>query len=194
MHDPPLLLYIASMGIFDTVLLDKPRTCTVCGAQIDQVQTKVFDPMLREYTPGDIIAGSPVLAGVVEEDLFCPGCNSVSQKIYFSVWHTLLVGIYDTVDEAEEQMMSVDRSDLLDHIARHQERALIWHNRFSRLYGEIQNLHDYLQNADKKESIQPGSRFYRIRDIVSGNDPLGALIEAHRPVNPEDEKELFPEE
>lgn len=182
------------MGIFDTVLLDQPRNCKICGACIDQVQTKVFDPVLREYRVGDIISGSPVLAGVIQEDLFCPSCNSISQKVYFAIWHTLLVGVFDTIEEAETRMQSVDRSELLDHIARHQTQALTWHNRFSRLYGELQNLHDYLRHPEKGTQDLSDLRFFRIKEIVEGDDPLEALIEAHRPVNPEDEAELSPEE
>ena len=108
------------MGIFDTVYFDRPRTCSQCGTSIGEVQTKVFDPGLREYRVGDVVYGSPVLSGVLREDLYCPHCNSSKEKIYFSIWHTLLIGVYDDQESAEERLNSVDRAELLEYLLHHQ--------------------------------------------------------------------------
>jgi hypothetical protein len=178
------------MGLFDTVFFDVPRACSNCGTKIDHVQTKHFDPILREYRVGDIITGSPVLTGVLQEELFCSGCNSFSDKIYFSIWHTVLLGIFNGPREAEERVREVDRAELIDYIDRHQREAETWHGRFSRLYGDLQNLHDYQREPKKKGESRRDIRFFRIRDLLEKEDPLGALIDAHRPVNPEDETEL----
>ncbi len=59
------------MGLFDTVIFDEPKVCSSCGATIDSVQTKSFSPALREYRVEDIVNGSPMLTGVIMEDLFC---------------------------------------------------------------------------------------------------------------------------
>ena len=61
------------MGLFDTVVLDEARACSSCGATIDAVQTKSFSSALREYRVGDIVAESPMLTGVVWEDLLLSG-------------------------------------------------------------------------------------------------------------------------
>ncbi|MDZ7793863.1 MAG: hypothetical protein U5P10_09295 [Spirochaetia bacterium] len=180
------------MGIFDTVILDTPKVCRACGASIDSVQTKSFSPSLREYRVGDIVSGSPMLTGVIQEDLFCSSCNSVSQEVYFSIWHTLLAGVYDTAKEAEERLLNIDRAELMDYIVRHQKEAETWHVRFARLFGDLKNLYEY-QRVNKSEDISDKDlRFFRIREILEAEDSFAALIEAHRPVNPEDESELNP--
>jgi hypothetical protein len=185
-----------NMGIFDTVYFDEPRRCNQCGATIDQVQTKVFEPGLREYRVGDAITGSPVLNGVVREDLFCLSCNANSQHIYFAVWHTVLVGVFDDPERAQTRTGSVDRAELVDYLVAHQQQALRWHDRFSRLYGELQNLHDYQSAAQRGDaSLSADSpRYFRIREIVATDDPLGELIRANKPLNPEDEAEVARDE
>ncbi|TVR65959.1 MAG: hypothetical protein EA427_17135 [Spirochaetaceae bacterium] len=186
------------MGIFDTVRFDPPRTCPNCGTTISEVQTKVFDPGLREYRVGDVIYGSPILSGVIREDLYCPGCaameNSERRSVWFSIWHTLLVGVYDDPSEAEARLQTVDRAELLDYLARHQSAALTWHDRFSRLYGELQNLHDFQQRDENDEAKREDLRFFRIREILDADDPLGELISNNRPQNPEDETEVSRED
>ena len=180
------------MGLFDTVIFDEPKVCSSCGATIDSVQTKSFSPALREYRVGDIVNGSPMLTGVIMEDLFCSSCNSVFQEVYFSIWHTLLAGVYDTAKEAEERLLHIDRAELMDFIARHQKDAETWHVRFARLYGDLKNWYEY-QRANKTEDIADHDpRFLRIHELLEAEDPLADLIEAHRPVNPEDENELNP--
>ncbi len=183
------------MGIFDTVRFDPPRPCPNCGTAIAEVQTKAFDPGLRDYRVGDVIVGSPILSGVIREELYCPGCAATDRtsrrSVWFSIWHTLLVGVYDEPGQAEQRLQTVDRAELLDYLARHQSNALTWHDRFSRLYGELQNLHDYQQKRDSGEiQREEDLRFFRIREILDADDPLGELIRNNKPVNPEDETEV----
>jgi hypothetical protein len=180
------------MGIFDTVTFEEPKVCSSCGARIDSVQTKSFSPALREYRVGDIIGGSPVFSGVVREDLFCSSCNSVSQEVHFSIWHTLLVGIFDNAEEAEERLLHIDRATLMEYIVRHQRETETWHVRFSRLFGDLKNWHEFLRVNQSGEVSDRDPRFFRIREILEAEDPLSALIESHRPVDPEDESELNP--
>lgn len=182
------------MGIFDTVRLHPALHCATCGKEIDQIQTKAFEPGLREYEIGDIITGSPIVNGVIREDLYCPSCNSTSRQVYFAIWHSLLVGICDTVDAAEHRIGNVDRAELIDYIAQHQGTALQWHDRFSRLYGELQNLHDYQKRAASGAAPSEDPTYFRIRDFLASADPLGELIRANKPVNPEDEQEVSSEE
>lgn len=184
------------MGIFDTIYFDPPRTCSNCGSTIGEVQTKAFDPGLREYRVGDVVYGSPILNGVIREDLYCPHCNASKQKVYFSIWHTLLVGVFEDLESAEGRLTNVDRAELLDYLLQHQSEALRWHDRFSRLYGELQNFHDYQQGKGfiDEASKRENPMFFRIREYVDAKDPLGELIRANKPVNPEDETEVSREE
>ena len=182
------------MGVFDTIILDEARVCSSCGATIETMQTKSFSSALKEYRVGDIVAGSPMLTGVVREDLFCSSCNSVSQELYLALWHTLLAGVYDHADEAEERLLHIDRAELMDYIVRHQREAETWHVRFARLFGDLKTWHEHQRAAETEEISDRDPRFFRIREILAAEDPVAALIEAHRPVNPEDESELGPAE
>lgn len=143
---------------------------------------------------GDLIYGSPILSGVIREELYCPGCAAAERtdrmSVWFAVWHTLLVGVYDDPVQAEARLQTVDRAELLDYLARHQSAALTWHDRFSRLYGELQNLHDYQNRGPDEEAVRDDLRFFRIRDILDTEDPLGELIRNNKPENPEDETEV----
>jgi hypothetical protein len=182
------------MGLFDTIILDESKICSSCGAAIETIQTKSFSSALKEYRVGDIVGSSPVFTGVIQEDLFCSSCNSVSQEVYLAVWHTLLAGVYDCVEEAEERLLQIDRAELMDYIVRHQREAEIWHVRFARLFGDLKNWYEHQRVAETEDVSDKDLRFFRIREILEAEDPVAALIEAHRPVNPEDESELNPAE
>jgi len=180
------------MGIFDAILFETPFLCKHCGAPIDQVQTKAFEPGLNEYRTGDVIESSPIMSGVIRETLYCPSCNKSAQTVYVAMWHSVLVGTYATHDEAERRIREVDRIDLIEFLSNQQKRALQWHDRFSRLYGELQILHDY--NKQKAAGAVPDTsetaRFFKIRQYVDSDDSLGSLIAGNKPVNPEDETEV----
>lgn len=191
---PLIMVSRNDMGLFDTVFFDKPFTCSNCGSSIDQVQTKAFDPGLREYHIGDLVSGSSVFTGIIREELYCVQCNQRAQSVYLAIWHTLIVGAYETHEEAETRLASVDRADLMDYIMRHQSAALRWHDRFSRLYGELQILSDFTRDPKSHEATADNPRFFRIRQYVDAPDPLSELISSNKPVNPEDETEATEEQ
>lgn len=180
------------MGIFDAILFETPFLCKHCGSPIDQVQTKVFEPGLNEYRTGDVIGSSPIMSGIIRETLYCPSCNKNAQTVYLAMWHSVFVGSFSSHNEAERRINEVDRVDLIEFVAEQQRRALQWHDRFSRLYGELQILHDYEQQ--KITGVVPDkidtARFFKIRQYVDSDDSLGSLIAGNKPVNPEDETEV----
>ncbi|MCF7914933.1 MAG: hypothetical protein K9L66_07205 [Spirochaetaceae bacterium] len=102
------------------------------------------------------------------------------------------MGIFDTADEAEERLLHIDRAELMDFIVRHQKKAETWHVRFARLYGDLKNWYEYQRANRTEDTSGHDPKFLRIHEIIEADDPLSALIEAHRPVNPEDESELGP--
>lgn len=183
------------MGLFDTVIFSSPVRCPECGHEIDNVQTKLFGSTLQEYRVGDVVEACPVLSGVMRESLYCPQCHTQNQAIYFSVWHTLLVGTSLDKEEAEARITHIDRAELLDYLAAHQKRALQWHNRFARLYGELQTYHDFMNTNPPlgAEAASKDIRYFRIASYVQEADALAALIEGNKPTNPEDEEEVAPE-
>jgi hypothetical protein len=178
------------MGLFDTVILDKAKTCRSCGGTIDSVQTKAFYSSLTEYRIGDLVSCPSMFTGIIREEVFCSSCHAVSQEIYFTIWHTLLTGIYDSAEEAEQNLFHTERAELIDYINRHQKESETWHRRFMELYSDLESWYRYQhkeQTVDKPELNRFDEfQFFRIREFLEADDFLAALIEEHRPPGGED--------
>ncbi|MBN1835028.1 MAG: hypothetical protein JW820_04200 [Spirochaetales bacterium] len=140
------------MGMFDTIVFPAPIACRQCGAPIVSTQTKQFGCLLDTYRVGDVIPHSPVVLGVLEEELYCEPCKRFDQKVYLTLWHSLLVGVYQDRAEAEGCVASVDRAEILGHLVAHQTEE----RRLRRLlHGLLNTLHSYAEYlaADDKEAF-----------------------------------------
>jgi len=143
------------MGMFDTIVFPASIDCRQCGAPIASTQTKQFGCVLDAYRVGDVIPHSPVVLGVLEEELYCEPCRRFDQKVYLTLWHGLLTGVYEDRAEAEGRVMSVDRADILGHLIAHQTEE----RRLRRLLqGLLNTLHSYAEYlaADDKEAFLSG--------------------------------------
>ena len=47
------LFGVETMGMFDTIIFDRPIPCPKCGAEIRSDQTKAFECTLDDYRIGD---------------------------------------------------------------------------------------------------------------------------------------------
>jgi hypothetical protein len=89
------------MGMFDTIKLDRPHECPICGKSIDSVQTKAFENTLEIYKVGDCISHAEDIR-VVKEELFCDSCStSAGIHVYFAVNRGILSGIATGLKEAK---------------------------------------------------------------------------------------------
>lgn len=168
------------MGMFDTILLEKVTHCTACGALIESLQTNQFGQNLEEYRIGDIVEPSPVITGIITEQVFCPKCHSSEQTVYLTIWQSLLTGIYADVATAEKDLLGIDRSDLLSHLLRHQRAERMWSRRFEKLYNELTQYHEYEQDLqDEKGADHASLRYLHITEHLKQPDPLASILENH---------------
>lgn len=58
------------MGMFDTIIFDRPFPCAKCGAEIRSDQTKAFECTLDDYHIGDCIAHAEEIR-IVGDELYC---------------------------------------------------------------------------------------------------------------------------
>ena len=136
--------------MFDTIAFPAPIACRECGHSIASTQTKQFGCILDTYRVGDVIPHSPIVLGVLEEELYCETCGRLDQKAYLSLWHSLLIAVCQERAEAEHRLASVDRAEILSHLIAHQAEE----KRLRRLlHGLLNALHayaDYLAASDKQ--------------------------------------------
>lgn len=184
------------MGMFDTITLKPTLECNQCGQTITETQTKVFGNLLRIYKVGDVVETSDVKTGIIEEPLYCPACGNSSQRIFITIWHSLITGIYPTNELAESKLLSIDRADILNYLMEHQKAYLELLHRYTTFYRTVEGYQDFIQTKAKGEKWDPGIRFLstRISEFVKAEDPLGAVLKAFVPLSNEDFEGEFSEE
>jgi hypothetical protein len=103
------------MGLFDTVEFDKPIKCKVCGKEHTDVQTKQFENLMISYSVGDLLP-CHIITGVLEEYFYCSHDDEEKdlskQKVYFVIWHNILVDVTETYGSAEKRLKSFGKGDL----------------------------------------------------------------------------------
>ena len=110
------------MGLFDTFICDPPVSCPNCGKKIESLQSKSFSNSLEVYRPGEIITGSNIHYGIVEEELFCYSCSNCkgysTTKIFLIIWHNVYVGVKKDENKAYTILKSIDRINLLEWLEK----------------------------------------------------------------------------
>ena len=121
------------MGMFDTIKLDRPHECPICGKSIDSVQTKAFENTLEIYKVGDCISHAEDIR-VVKEELFCDSCStSAGIHVYFAVNRGILSGIATGLKEAKSLMNDLNL-----------EKMILWyHDLYKRYIDERWKKNEY---------------------------------------------------
>jgi hypothetical protein len=171
------------MDLFDTIIFPNPIACASCGAPVAAAQTKQLDCSLATYRIGDVVAECPVITGVLEERLSCDRCPRSDQRIYLTLWHSLLTGVYRDRSEAEARLMAVDRADILNHLIAHQGEEQRLRRLLSAILGTVSSYAEYLDAADKEKYLsEPLYSLHRLelRDHLTASDPLSSIVEHYR--------------
>lgn len=169
------------MGLFDTIILKEPFTCTSCGNIIINTQTKAFSNTLSYYQIGDIVKENQIITGIIKEDLFCEQCHDSSSNIYITLWNSLLTGIYYKRSEAEKELFHIDSGILLNHILRHQEEAEYITEKYNKLANLIRVYYEYCESSNKDTFFE--NKFmsiacHELKEFVNTGNPLKCIVES----------------
>jgi len=177
------------MGMFDTLVIEPPLGCSRCNFLIAETQTKVFGNLLKTYKTGDVVDTSEVKTGIIEEHLYCPSCGNSQQKIFITIWHSLITGIYLDPMDAEAKVLSIDRADILNHLISHQSAYDELLRRYINLYHTIEGYREFMKaDSGKNKEWDPGIRFLstRISEFIKEDDPLEAILNSFKPLKSEE--------
>jgi len=180
--------------MFDTIHVDPPLICPVCGTETRQFQTKEFGSSLAHFKLGSVLSGSSVLTGIVKDTLWCQACSAAGRPsespVYIVVWHSLLAGVAQEVTAAEARAAAVDRLDLIGWLDDAQREAARWRRHYHALYRDVSRWHQHLARAGAPEPAADGAGAERRRalrrlfdlpeEILTAPDPLAALLAANR--------------
>lgn len=174
------------MGLFDTIHFPEPLHVPGWKEPVASTQSKHFGSFMRDYTVGCLLPESPVLIGVVEEELWCApeedGGEGQRHPVYLAIWHRIFAGAYLEAEQAEERLRTVDRLDLIAWLDQAQRASRGWRARYGRLYADVSAWHEHLTEPEPKDGWAKHFRRFRSlpEDILQAPDPLKALLEKHR--------------
>lgn len=193
-----------AMGMFDTIHLEAPLRCPVCGAEQQSLQTHAFEDVMAHLRIGSRVGGS-VLSGIVSDTMWCSACyeakQSSSSPVYLVIWHSVLAGVEQDLARAEARLASVDRLDLIGWLDQAQREEQRWKRRFYGLLSDVTRWHEHLDRQNHPEPPREGETaeqtarreawrgLWSLADeILNAADPLAAIIEKNKP-DPGDQDE-----
>lgn len=168
------------MGMFDTIIFEKPISCPTCGAEIRSDQTKAFECTLENYRIGDCIAHAEE-SRIIGDELFCSHCRAMTgTRYYLAVYRGILVGIEQERQAAEEILRSFNLEKLLlwyHDLYRTRERTRA---DLRRAEGFMYNVCEWFERGYDKPVPEEESKrrllFIWDREILEASDgPLVAL-------------------
>ena len=68
------------MGMFDTIHVQPPLICPVCGSEVRSFQTKEFDCTMAHFKIGSVLSGCSVHTGIIKERLWCEACYKARRE------------------------------------------------------------------------------------------------------------------
>lgn len=173
------------MGMFDTVHLDPPLACPVCGTLHAELRTHLFGDVMESYRIGSVIPMSPVLTGVLREPLWCPACREAGRDedamVYLGVFHTVPVAVGADVDPVRRGVAGIDRVDLIGRIERTEGEVKRWRSRHDRLRSDLlRRREEQRRGRDEKthgERVTLRRLFDLPPEIRDAEDPLGTILD-----------------
>ena len=186
------------MGLFDTIQLKTPLRCPTCGAETFELQTHHLGETMSEFRIGSVLTDTPVLSGILKEQLWCDTCHKAKKPgdspVFLVIWHSVLAGVEQDPEKAAARLASVDRLDLISWLDHAQRKERKWKRDFHHLHNDVRKWHEHLAEKENPASEEAGEdeetkkrrgAFRRLwgleEEILKAPDPLGALIEKHKP-------------
>lgn len=169
------------MGMFDTFILEPPIKCEKCGNEIRDFQSKHFGRLLETYKPGEIITGSHIHYGIIEESIYCDSCSNNNMKLFMMVWHNVYVGYEKDEQTAKKLLESIDRLNILEWLGKCQDEKNEWKRHFGSFYHSMEELWHYLKAEDKQKFLS-SKRFLLARNLnkhLKSDDPLLSILKEY---------------
>jgi uncharacterized protein YbaR (Trm112 family) len=182
------------MGLFDTVVFPAPVACPGCGTPLASVQSKELGQGLATYRVGDVVAECPIVTGILEQMLWCDACHAMDHKVYVTIWHSLLTGVYLDGTEAEARLLAVDRADILNHLVVHQRERWRLRRNLGTLLSLLEAYVGYLAADDKAAFLGAplgGIGRWELKDHLGEKDPLASIVAKYRTEIGEDDSGWF---
>ena len=175
------------MGLFDTIKVEAGLQCPNCGYEEKEIQVHELGSCLDTYRYGMILRNCPVLSGVLRERFWCSKCHNEKQgdppQCHVVIWHSILVGVVWSAEEAEKLLLSIDRLQLIGWLDAMQERALQAERRYNHLRADLERWHKYVQETQDGQNpdADAGHALFRKfhwpdEDIRNAEDPLAAIL------------------
>ena len=189
------------MGLFDTIHLDPPLACPVCGATSSDFQTHELGDSLATYRIGSVASMASVLTGIVKDRFWCGACHKAGQRTdapaYIAIWHSIIVAVELDLAEAERKLAAVDRLSVVGWLDQAQREALQWQRRYYQLYDDVKHWHEHVQSPpdptepedDRRKSLR--QLFGPPQEILDSPDPLAAILKRNRTDGGEDSQPGF---
>jgi len=101
------------MGMFDTILFDRPIPCPKCGprsARIRPRPSSARSTSIGSVTPS--VAHAEEIR-IVGDDLYCDACKAFTARYYLAVYRGVLIGIEQEREAAEALLRSFNFEKLL---------------------------------------------------------------------------------
>ncbi len=177
------------MGTPDTIYLDTPIKCTICGTLIDNVQSHQFADIMLYYFVGDVLEGS-IISGVLEEEVFCPNYQKhpeqrpiTPQVVYLAIWHHILISVEETHDIALKKVQTFGQGELYLLYEGMQKRRNEYRNNFNRLRNIVQTYASYLElpNSEQTKILAEDADlttffYHGIAKYLKEKSPLKAIL------------------
>ncbi len=134
------------MGMFDTVVFQKPIICK-CGHKLESSKIKEFDCALDVYRVGDMIPSAPLFA-LFEEFDYCDSC-SAHIEFFVACSYGIYLGVFQSYREAKDNIDNFGMEELLKFYAKRvpPQRGLF--NDSSKRF--MERLVEFYESSPKKE-------------------------------------------
>lgn len=180
------------MGTPDTIHLDNPIKCKFCGEEINSIQTHELYNLMQNYHIGEYVK-SNILSGIIKETVYCPNkkCKrkeKATQFVYITIWHNIVIGVYEKQSEAESAIQSVDIINLVEFIVAEQRRKKVWENKYNHIRALLSN---YVNYIDTKKVSPLSLHSENIEKIANSKHPLKELLKIVKEFKPDDSFSYF---
>ena len=172
------------MSLDDTIELENPIACPVCGTEQTEVRVEELGRNFTRYRIGTLLEECPVITGILKGTYWCAPCNYIKRPLYIAIWQTILITVELDQTIAEAKLASVDRLTLIDFLRKSQARETEIRNGYNRFYDELRGWHQHINTPAAGSNTPRSQRMRGLNlvpdEILDASDPVGEILERHK--------------